>query len=118
MGTESRRYKRWDIFEYAMIEKEGADADPAIVVDLSLGGLQSRSKIQYEAGEICSVLIARSANDPIVIRAEVRYCRPVNEETGVFVTGLRFLPESVEQRISLVHYIHDRFLNDLERLAV
>lgn len=115
---ENRRYKRWGIFEYALITRTGtSEPEPAIVVDLSLGGFQTRSRHEYPIGEKCKVAIARELEPPIEIEAEVRYSTEI-EETGLWMTGLKFLPSTLEQRVALVHYVHDRFINDLERLAI
>ena len=122
MGTnnqqEARRYKRWDIFEYALITTGASiDPEPVIIVDLSLGGFQCRSKAPYSSGEICIVSISRPDGEPLTVRAEVRYVAPI-PQTALHIAGMRFNPASVEQRVSLVNYIHERFQADIERIAL
>lgn len=117
-SQDGRRHKRWEIFEYALLVRENDDQpEPSIIVDLSLGGFQIRSKVAYADGEKCLVIITWPGHDSIEIAAEVRHCSYLPQEEMHFV-GLRFLPETVDQRVSLVNYIHDRFLADMERLAV
>lgn len=117
-GNESRRYKRWDIFEYALVYlEENATAEPAIIVDLSLGGLQARCRKQYTAGETCQISIVDDHNRTISTHAEIRYSYPL-PGSDLFATGFRFIPGSVEQRVSLVNYIHQRFQEDMDSLAI
>ncbi len=117
-SNEGRRHKRWEIFEYALLQREGEESpEPGILVDLSLGGFQVRTKSLFEAGEKCHVVISWPGHENISIAAEVRYSKPMDEEKMHFI-GLRFLPDTVDQRVALVNYIHDRFLADMERLAV
>lgn len=117
-SVENRQYKRWDIFEYALVYKEGDQSpEPAIIVDLSLGGMQARSRRQYDAGEVCLISITDDENEQITTHAEVRYSYPL-QGTDLHSTGLRFMPGSVEQRVALVNYIHQRFRNDIESIAI
>lgn len=116
-GSESRRYKRWDIFEYALVYQEGQQlADPAIIVDLSLGGIQVRSRTQFPAGELCLISIAEDTESSITTHAEVRYSY-VLPESDLYATGFRFTPGCIEQRIALVNYIHARFQEGMDSIA-
>ena len=116
-GSEGRRYKRWDIFEYALIHREGEQhSEPAIIVDLSLGGLQVRSRTPYPAGDMCLVSIAEDDDTSISTHAEVRYSY-VLPDSDLYATGFRFMPGSVEQRVALVNYIHTRFQEGMDSLV-
>lgn len=116
-GNEGRRYKRWDIFEYALISREGEpDSEPAIIVDLSLGGLQVRSRTPFPAGDMCVVSIAEDNENSITTHAEVRYSYII-PDTDLYATGFRFMPGSVEQRVALVNYIHSRFQAGMDSIA-
>lgn len=117
-GNENRRFKRWDIFEYALIfEENEVEPEPAIIVDLSLGGIQARSRRPFPAGGICLISIADGDNNSITTHAEIRYCHQL-PNSELYSAGLRFIPGSVEQRVALVNYIHQRFQEDSDSLAI
>jgi len=117
-SSENRVYKRWDIFEYALLKQNDESlSEPAIIVDLSLGGLQVRGKRAYKEGEICEVSIIDDKDRQIVTNAEIRYSRPL-PDSNIFVTGLRFAPGTTEERVSLVNYIHAKFQANADTLAM
>ena len=117
-GQENRRYKRWEIFEYAIVKSDtNPNPDPAVIVDLSLGGVQLRSRMPYSSGETCTVIITRDGIEPLEVAAEIRHSTQV-EGSDLYATGVRFTPITVEQRVALVNYIHERFQADMERLGV
>lgn len=117
-SPDSRRHKRWDIFEYALVTRQNGDApEPAVIVDLSLGGFQARSKLSYTVGETVIIKIANDDFHSIEVSAEVRYSNPL-PGTDLMATGLRFTPETAEQRVSLVNFLHERFQADIQRLSI
>lgn len=116
-NNEGRRFKRWDVFEYALITPEGeSTAEPTVIVDLSLGGLQVRGRTQYPQGSTCMIVISQDGDKRIVTSAEVRYSYPI-EDSDLFATGFKFMPENMEQRVELVNFVHHRFQEGLQQSA-
>jgi c-di-GMP-binding flagellar brake protein YcgR len=117
-SSDSRQYKRWDIFEYALVHVEGEEAaEPAIVVDLSLGGLQARSRRKYPPGSLCTVSITGENDEAIFTQAVIRYSNQL-PNSDLFATGFRFVPSNVEERVGLVNYIHTRFQAEADSMAM
>lgn len=107
--VDQRRHARFEIFEYALVHLPGvSQAIPAVIVDISLGGLQTRSRTAPAVGEHCQLTIGQGGMPPIVVTAEVRFVNPVGEGDLVAV-GYRFVPGDSEERMTLVNYIHDTF---------
>jgi c-di-GMP-binding flagellar brake protein YcgR len=84
-------------------------------VDLSLGGLQLRSRHQYEAGSIVDVSIGRGDTEPIALKAEVRYSLPV-KKSDLFATGLKFVTMDEASTHKWVDYVHNVFKDQGENL--
>lgn len=97
-------------------EEEGQEPVRAVVVDISLGGLQTRSRRQFETGKPCLLVVGRGSGRPMTVRAEVRYCTPVTG-SALFATGFRFRPESTHERVELVDYVHGIFRAQGESLV-
>lgn len=107
--NENRRDNRFELLDYAIANRPGhSSAIRSVVVDVSLGGLQVRSRTQFETSEVCNLTIGRGQLSPIQVHAEVRYSVPV-EDSDLFATGFRILPESVGERIEWVDYVHAVF---------
>lgn len=108
-SKEQRRHARFEILEYALVYP-ASEAGPiqAVVVDISLGGLQTRSRSSFLPGEQCLLVIGQGGEPPIRLNAEVRRCSLV-ENTSLYATGFLFKPETPEERTSLVNYIHEAF---------
>jgi len=114
--TDQRRHARFDIVEYTQLRKMGeSKSETAVIVDLSLSGLQLRSRFRMTEGDHCEMTIGRCGLEPMKVRGEVRYCIPVSS-TGLYATGVRFIPKNPRERIDLVDYIHDVFQKQGERL--
>ncbi len=107
--NDSRRDNRFELLDYAIASRPGHSRTiRSVVVDVSLGGLQVRSRFQFESGEVCTLSIGRGQMSPLQVHAEVRYSVPI-EESDLFATGFRLLPESVGERIEWVDYVHAVF---------
>lgn len=114
--ADQRRHARFDIVEYTQLNRTGDNkTQTAVIVDLSLSGVQLRSRFELSEGDHCELVIGRCGLEPMKVRGEVRYCHPV-ENSGLFATGLRFVPKNPRERIELVDYIHDVFQKQGERL--
>ena len=107
--ADRRRHARFELLDYAIIEdKQDSTQVRSVVVDISLGGLQIRSRTQFKPLEILYMTIGRGNNVPVRIRAEVRYSTPI-EDSDLFATGFRFAPESASERIEWAEYVHNIF---------
>ncbi|MBL8086769.1 MAG: PilZ domain-containing protein [Chthonomonas sp.] len=113
---DGRRFSRFDTLEYALLMSSGLDEPlPAIIVDISLGGLQLRTRVPLESGDEFLMQIGQGYENPITTAVEVRYCAKI-PHTGLHSVGVRFLPGHSEQRMRLVHYIHDAFAKQGDKL--
>ena len=107
--NDNRRDHRFELLDYALAKPKGSEAVlRSVVVDVSLGGLQVRSRFKFNPGEICELTIGRGQLVPLHVHGEVRYCTPI-EDSDLFATGFRLMPESVGERIEWVDYVHSVF---------
>lgn len=111
-----RRHSRFEVLECAMIfrDKE-SQSSAALIVDISLGGLQTRSHENYAVDEICVIVVGRDGEAPLSIPAKVVYTLEI-AESGLTATGFRFLPASMEERMAIVQHVHEIFQRQGERL--
>ncbi len=118
-GQDRREHSRLVLLEYARIKaaNESGQHEEAssVLVDVSLGGLQVRSRKQYEQGSIVSVTIGRGDIKPIELNAEVRYSLPI-AKSDLFATGLKFRDNSREQTEDWVNFVHAIFKEQGEAL--
>lgn len=106
---ENRRHARFELFEYALLYRENDDeSTSALIVDISVGGLQIRSKMPFRDGELCTLVIGRGWEPPLQVAVEVRYSYPI-DESDLIATGLRYRPRDAQQRMDLVDYLHTVF---------
>ncbi|MCU0315245.1 MAG: PilZ domain-containing protein [Fimbriimonadaceae bacterium] len=107
--SDRRRHARFELLDYAIIAKPDVEESVrSVVVDISLGGLQIRSRYQFQQGEAFKMTIGRGNNQPVTINAEVRYSTPI-EDSDLFSTGFRFVPQTAVERIEWVEYVHGVF---------
>ena len=117
--TDHRRHARFELLDYAMLEGNSTnliEPERAVVVDVSLGGLQIRSKALFADGEIYKLKVGRAESEPIEIVAEVRYSIKI-EDSDLCATGFKVRPADNEQRISWVDYVHSVFQSQGEFLT-
>ena len=118
--TDKRQHARFELLEYVLMGgptgKSSSQPERAVVVDVSLGGLQIRSRSTFEEGALLQLTVGRAGNDPIFVVAEVRYSIPV-EDSDLYATGFRVRPEDRTQRIAWVDYVHEVFQNQGELLT-
>ncbi len=114
--VDQRQYARFELLEYAIARRDD-DPEPirSVVTDISLGGLQIRSRAEFEVGRTYQIEIGRTTASPLALPVEVRYCRPI-EESDLFAAGLRCLPRSASERTAWVDYVHGIFQTFGERL--
>lgn len=108
--SDRRRHSRFELLDYAIMTKDGSvETVRSVIVDISLGGLQVRSRLPFEAGARYTIQVGRGDDrDPITIHAESRHSKPI-DETDLFSTGFRLTPDSAIERIEWVEYVHGIF---------
>jgi hypothetical protein len=116
--ADTRRYARFGILEYAMVFVRGSH-EPlrSVIVDVGLGGLQILSRKPIEVGEICHLTIGKSDGSRLEVPGEVRFSKRLEDADGLFSTGMRFAPETHEQRSELVDYVHSVFQRQADMLT-
>jgi hypothetical protein len=111
-----RRHSRFEVLETAVVYRNGASMPTAaLIVDISLGGLQTRGRDAFELGESCIVVVGRDGDAPLPVPARVIFSMPI-QETGLMATGFRFTPKTMEERMAIVQHVHDIFQKQGERL--
>lgn len=108
--SDRRRHSRFELLDYAIMTKpDTAESIRSVIVDISLGGLQVRSREPFESGAKYAIVVGRGDDkDPITIHAEARHSKPI-EDTDLFSTGFRLTPDSAIERIEWVEYVHAIF---------
>ncbi len=103
--------------EYALIYSDGC-VEPirSVVVDVGLGGMQVLARKQYPIGDKCSLQIGKADGSRLTVPGQVRFSQPMNG-SGLFQTGLRFVPETHEQKSEVVEYVHHVFQRQADMLA-
>ncbi|MBS1715616.1 MAG: PilZ domain-containing protein [Armatimonadetes bacterium] len=114
---DSRKHARFELLEYAVIQ-DGATGQSvrSVVTDVSLGGLQIRSRHQFDPGQQYTLNIGRISSEPLVVTAEARYCIHI-EDTDLYATGFRCQLSSTAERIDWVEYVHGIFQTKGESLV-
>lgn len=117
--TDKRQHARFEILDYALmhngkcVEENGTRA---VLVDVSLGGFQLRSRTRFEPSDIFTLVIGRCEGSPVNVTAEVRYSVKV-DDTDLYATGFKIRPEDNSQRIDWVDYVHAVFQSQGESLT-
>ena len=115
-GPDKRRYLRYEILDYAVVSLgDGAPPTNTVIVDISLGGIQLRAKQPLPVGGICMVRVGCADLPPLSLRGEVRHCMPV-PESDLYTSGIRFVPESHADRMSIAEYVHAIFQRQCDNM--
>jgi c-di-GMP-binding flagellar brake protein YcgR len=115
---DKRRYLRYEILDYAVVQLNALGTSVnTVIADISLGGLQLRSKEPFPVGALCIIRVGVADCDPINLRAEVRHCKPL-EDSELFTTGMRFVPETHADRMAIAEYVHAIFQRQCDNLLV
>lgn len=113
---DRRSGSRFQLLEYALITTgEEAPQARSVVVDVSLGGLQVRSRQRFLPGSRATLSIGQLNASPLEMVAEVRYSEPI-PETDLYSTGFRILAPEASSRIKWGDYVHQVFLDHREGL--
>jgi hypothetical protein len=103
--------------EYAlMFPPDGGEPVSAVVIDISLGGLQVKSRSDLPSGVQFLMQIGCGGEAPITTAVEVRHSTSI-PNSDLYSIGVRFLPGASEERMRLVQYIHDAFIKQVNLLA-
>jgi len=115
--TDKRRYIRYELLDYAQLEQIGSGPTlNTIIVDIGLGGLQLRSREPVTVGTKCHITVGRMEGAILTFRAEIRHCAQV-EGAELFGLGVRFLPESHDERMGIAEFVHAIFQRQCDLLA-
>lgn len=115
--VDTRRYSRFEILEYAMVyHPDGREPLSSVVLNVGIGGMQVLSRKQLQVGDICHVDLPKPDGTRMTIPSEVRFSGPFNG-SGLFSTGMRFVPETHEQKADVVDFVHDVFQRQADQLA-
>jgi len=115
--SDVRRYARFELFEYVVIESEELiEATRAVVVDIGLGGLQLRSRQSMPLGHVCVLRVGQDTGKSLILRGEVRYSTPI-PDSDLWAIGFRFIPSSHEERVAIAEYVHSVFQRQGDRLV-
>ena len=116
-GKDQRRHVRYELVDFALLEAPSID-EPirCVIVDVSLGGIQVRSKVALPVGCQAVLHIAQLGRRPLKVRGEVRHTEKI-PGSELIASGFRFLPETHEDRIAIMEYVHAVFLRRSELMA-
>ena len=116
-GRDQRKHVRYELVDFALLEAPSLkEPIRCVVVDVSLGGIQVRSKMALPVGERCVLHIAQLGAKALNVRGEVRHTGPI-PGSELISSGFRFLPETHEDRIAIMEYVHSVFLRRSELMA-
>lgn len=113
---DRRSGTRFELLEYALISGDAVPQARSVVVDVSLGGLQVRSRQRFERGARLQLNIGQLNSTPLEVLAEVRYSEPISD-TDLYSTGFRILMPEASARIKWGDYVHRVFQDHREELA-
>jgi len=114
-ANDQRQHLRYEVLDYALIYTETEEPIRSVVVDIGLGGLQVRTRQSLPNGTPCNLKIGNMEHPPVSIRGEVRYVQPI-AGCELFSVGIRFVPESHQQRADVAEYVHSVFQRQAETL--
>lgn len=116
--TDHRKHARFEMLDYALMEsgKKGPTKGlRAVVVDVSLGGFQIRSRSHFDGNDVYCLTIGHNG-DSISVTAEVRYSVKV-EDSDLYATGFKVRPADNAERVAWVDYVHSVFQAQKDSLA-
>jgi hypothetical protein len=105
------------MLDYTVVDVGGESSITAVIVDIGLGGLQLRSKEALKLGTICKIQIGRVNGEPLSLAGEVRHSGSL-KGSDLIATGIRFCPETHEQRLAIAEYVHGVFQRQCDKLLL
>ena len=108
-ANDRRRHARFELLDYAVITPvDGGESVRSVIVDISLGGLQLRTRTEFALNKSYEIVIGRGDDEPIKVFAEARHAVPI-EDSDLFSVGFRLTPKTAVERIEWVEYVHGIF---------
>lgn len=105
--TEKRQAPRYQIMEFGMLWRSGQEGaervGPAIVTNVSLGGVQMKAKLGFESNAELTLELA-GEKGPVFLPGDVRYSKNGTDD-GVYTLGFRFKPKTSKDREELARYV-------------
>lgn len=88
---------------------------PVTVLEVGFGGLSISSECEFSVGEVHELRCCTSPHHSVILRVEVRHCRPENasDESTRFITGFQFLESWSPGDHSAVDALIERIINVL-----
>ena len=115
---DKRRYLRYEILDYAVVQLDGDSGEiNTVIADISLGGVQLRSRVPIEAGRLCTIRVGWHDGGPVGLRAEVRHCHRI-PDSELYTTGMKFMPDNHDDRVAIAEYVHQTFERQCDNLMV
>ncbi len=117
-GMGNRRYLRYEILDYALVQPTDAPQPiNAVIVNIGLGGAQLRSKQPLPLGQICKLKVGRNGDRLLELRGEVRHCSAL-EDSDLYASGFQFVPDNHRERMDIAEYVHEVFQRQCDRLII
>ncbi len=105
------------MLDYALVFDGSKEPIKAVVVDIGLGGLQLRSKERFSIGARCRIHIGRASGEPLILNAEICHSSMV-QDSELAASGVRFCPETHEDRLAIAEYVHGVFQRQCDKLLI
>lgn len=116
-SSEKRQHLRYELIDFALLQSPDWEQPiQCVIVDLSLGGLQIRSKKPLPISVLCVLQVARKNGEPLEMHGEIRHSTKM-PDTDMYASGFRFLPDSHGERMAIAEYVHEVFLRQSESLV-
>jgi len=105
------------MLDYALVYIDGGNPVTSVIVDIGLGGLQLRSKTVFPVGMRCRIQIGTMQGEPLVLAGEVRHSGAI-DHSDLVATGIRFCPNTHEERLAIAEYVHGVFQRQCDKLLL
>ncbi|GMV87608.1 MAG: hypothetical protein AMXMBFR81_05390 [Chthonomonas sp.] len=103
---ERRDQDRYAVLEYAIL-RTNSEEQTTVLQDIALGGVRCATRRYYRMGERCELVVARGDGSTVALPIEIRYS--ANRGDRLFITGLRFIPQTASERRDVAEFVHDAF---------
>ena len=116
--SDKRKYIRYEFLEYALCTTPShLEPQNVVIVNIGLGGLQLRGRCKLVPGERCTLQVGKEDHPPINLPGEVRHMIPISG-SDLYSIGVRFLPKTHEERLTIAEFVHSVFQRQCNLLAM
>lgn len=116
-NTDKRRYIRYELLDYAVLKIDGqAQSVSVVITDIGLGGIQVRSKTELPLGTKCVLEVGCVDAESLELRGEIRHTSTISG-SDLLAAGIRFVPETHEERLAIAEFVHHIFERQAEQLS-